>query len=406
MNVCLFEEDVETLEPLIATRGAFDLRFGIGTLGESLRRTFAARSWSAWVRPGLADLVRRTHPGVAVNDRRHGAGVWLNARWRPPVGCVLPPDATGVGMLDGEIAWVVHPPEDVDWATVRERAVGMAKHPAGGTMVRHLWELVDGNGEQILRDVAESRMTPTSDASLTIIGPRDRVCVDSTARIDPFVALDATGGPIVVEAAAVVTSFSRLEGPCVIGRGTHVLGAKVRAGTTLGPFCRIGGEVEASVVQGYTNKYHEGFLGHSYVGEWVNLGAGTHTSDLRNDYGPVAVVLSGQRVESGSTKVGSLIGDHTKTGLGTLLNSGTNVGAFCNVLPSSRYAAKYMPAFTDWTNGVLREAASIESLLTIARTVMKRRGHDLTPEYAAVAQSLREETSALRSRVVHQRTVG
>ena len=110
-------------------------------------------------------------------------------------------------------------------------------------------------------------------------------------------------------------------------------GGKIRAGTTLGPDCRIGGEVEASIVQGHSNKYHDGFLGHAYVGEWVNLGAGTQNSDLRNDYGEVTVTVNGRLVRTGQTKVGCFLGDHTKTGLGTLLNTGTSVGVFCNLLP-------------------------------------------------------------------------
>ena len=98
-----------------------------------------------------------------------------------------------------------------------------------------------------------------------------------------------------------MTAFSRIEGPCHIGAGTHVLGAKIRSGTTLGPCCRIGGEVECSIVQGFTNKYHDGFLGHSYVGSWVNMGAGCQVSDLRNDYGEVFVPLAGQPTATAAT---------------------------------------------------------------------------------------------------------
>src|SRR5437763_1256292 len=148
----------------------------------------------------------------------------------------------------------------------------------------------------------------------------------------PLVA-DTTQGPVMVNAHAVVTSFTRLEGPCYVGPYTQIQGAKIRPGTTLGPQCRVGGEVEASIIHGHSNKYHEGFLGHSYVGEWVNLGAGTSNSDLRNDYGEVTVTVAGRRVPTGLTKVGCFLGDHTKTGLGTLLNTGTNAGAFCNLLP-------------------------------------------------------------------------
>ena len=139
-----------------------------------------------------------------------------------------------------------------------------------------------------------------------------------------MVVADTTHGPVVIGAGAVVTAFTRLEGPCAVGRGTQRLGAKVRAGTTLGPNCRIGGEVEASIVQGHTNKYHDGFLGHAYVGEWVNLGAGTANSDLRNDYGEVTrAAHGGPGGRPGQAKVGCFLGDHTRTGLGRMLNTGT-----------------------------------------------------------------------------------
>src|SRR5439155_2723037 len=132
----------------------------------------------------------------------------------------------------------------------------------------------------------------------------------------------------------VVTAFTRMEGTCYIGPGTQVMGAKVRGGTSLGTQCRVGGEVEASVVLGYSNKYHDGFLGHAYVGEWVNLGAGTSNSDLRNDYGEVTVAVRGERVRTGRNKVGCFLGDHAKSGLGALLNTGTTAGAFSNLLPA------------------------------------------------------------------------
>src|SRR5205807_6378889 len=120
-------------------------------------------------------------------------------------------------------------------------------------------------------------------------------------------------GPVMIAHGAVVHSFSYLEGPCYIGPRTQIFGAKLRGGT-LGPECRIGGEVEESIIHGYSNKYHDGFLGHSYIGEWVNLAAGTQVSDLRNDYGQIRPIIDGQPVKSGLNKLGTFIGDHTKTG--------------------------------------------------------------------------------------------
>ena len=161
-------------------------------------------------------------------------------------------------------------------------------------------------------------------------------------------------------------------------------GRQDRAGTTLGPNCRVGGKVEASIFQGHSNKYHEGFLGHSYVGEWVNLGAGTQNSDLRNDYGDVSVTVNGQTVNTGQAKVGCFLGDHTKMGLGTLLNTGTNIGVCCNLLPSRNLRArqKYVPSYASWWNGQLIDRADLRQLVETATEVMapSRPGlHGLAP---------------------------
>jgi UDP-N-acetylglucosamine diphosphorylase/glucosamine-1-phosphate N-acetyltransferase len=214
-----------------------------------------------------------------------------------------------------------------------------------------------------------------------------------------MVVADTTRGPIVLDRDAVVTAFTRLEGPCAIGPRTQIHGAKIRAGTTLGPDCRIGGEVECSIVQGHSNKYHDGFLGHAYVGEWVNLGAGTHNSDLRNDYGEIAVTVNGRLVRTGLTKVGCFLGDHTKTGLGALLNTGTNAGVFCNLLPGG-LLPRYVPSFGRWWNDALTDGADLSALLRTAAEVMRRRQVVFTAAHAELYRTLFEQTAAERRRAV------
>lgn len=130
------------------------------------------------------------------------------------------------------------------------------------------------NADHIVRDFAlEGRVGLSSRhlASTALVGPVSRLFIHESARIDPYTVFDTTNGPITVEAGAVVQPFTRIEGPSYIGRDTQLFRANIREGVTLGPNCRIGGEVEAAIVHGYSNKYHEGFLGHAYVGEWVNL---------------------------------------------------------------------------------------------------------------------------------------
>jgi carbonic anhydrase/acetyltransferase-like protein (isoleucine patch superfamily) len=199
-----------------------------------------------------------------------------------------------------------------------------------------------------------------------------------------------------------VQAFSRLEGPCDVGPAAQVLGAKVRGGTTLGPCCRVGGEVEGSVVLGYTNKYHDGFLGHSYVGSWVNFGAGSQSSDLRHDYGPVTVSIGGAWVATGQAKVGCFVGDHAKIGLGCLLNTGTHVGAFGQVLPMGRYAPRYVPPFGTTAHDRLAEQTDVDAAMVTAEAVMARRGKALTAARAALYRRLHAATAGERRRAVRE----
>jgi UDP-N-acetylglucosamine diphosphorylase/glucosamine-1-phosphate N-acetyltransferase len=215
-----------------------------------------------------------------------------------------------------------------------------------------------------------------------------------------MVFIDTSGGPVVIDDEALVCAFSRVEGPCYIGPRTHIAGAKVRNGCSFGPQCRVGGEVEASIFHGYSNKYHDGFLGHAYVGEWVNLGAGTNNSDLRNDYGEISVPLQQQAIKTGLSKVGCFIGDHTKTGLGTLINTGSSIGVFANLLPAGVLAPKYVPSFSVWWKGKLQEIGDLDAQLTTAAKVMARRGRNVTEAHIAFYRQLFEDTYFQRVRAI------
>jgi UDP-N-acetylglucosamine diphosphorylase/glucosamine-1-phosphate N-acetyltransferase len=415
MRVCLFEDrGVAALEPLALTRPAFDLLCGQTSLGRKQCRYFAPCEVGALVRPYLADLCRLHHLGMPVNDLpwlRAAPTVLVNARWLPPPGPRADLPGPCVALVGDEVAYAVVGPDRLTNPSPNTLAdclatwKGTLPHiQAGGRLVRYLWELVDHNAEQLCRDFEASAVPgePALPAGVAVVGPAARLLIDPTAHAEPMVVADTRGGPVVIEREAVVTAFTRLEGPCYVGPGTHVLGAKVRAGTTLGPNCRIGGEVEASIVQGHSNKYHEGFLGHSYIGEWVNLGAGTHNSDLRNDYGEVTVVTDGRKVPTGRTKVGCFLGDHTKTGLGTLLNTGTNVGVFGNLLPAGTLLPKYVPSFCSLWNGGLADRAELPRLLRTAGEVMRRRGAACGEVYAALCRYLWDQTAPERRRVVQE----
>jgi UDP-N-acetylglucosamine diphosphorylase / glucose-1-phosphate thymidylyltransferase / UDP-N-acetylgalactosamine diphosphorylase / glucosamine-1-phosphate N-acetyltransferase / galactosamine-1-phosphate N-acetyltransferase len=414
MRLCLFEDGAERLEPLSLTRPVFELHCGMTTLGQKQLRAFGPAEWGVLVRPALEDVYRGQRFHVAVND-----GAWLrgddlllvNGRWTPPRGWLKIPVSSCLGRAGDGVAFVFLKKSDVPaigfeqlpelldhWQTVLD------ERPAAGRLIAYPWDLVELNAAEIHRDYEciAPRAEVAAPATLTVLGPRTQLWVAPSAKVEPMVVADTTHGPVVIDEDAVLSAFTRLEGPCYIGPGSQVFGAKIRAGTSLGPQCRVGGEIEASILHGYSNKYHDGFLGHSYVGEWVNLGAGTHNSDLRNDYGEVTVTLRGLPVRTGVNKVGCFLGDHTKTGLGTLLNTGTNVGAFCNLLPAGKFAPKYVPSFTSWWNGSLTEAFTLDQLLTTAEIAMQRRGVTLTDAHRTLYSRLMDETAAERRRVMRE----
>ncbi|HWN80621.1 MAG TPA: hypothetical protein VNM87_00855, partial [Candidatus Udaeobacter sp.] len=193
--------------------------------------------------------------------------------------------------------------------------------------------------------------------------------------------LDLRQGPIVIGRGARVAGLSRLEGPLAIGARTQIAGGRIRAGTTLGPQCRIAGELEATIFHGYGNKAHDGFIGHAYVGEWVNLGAMTTNSDLKNTYGSVKVWRDGNLIDTGEKKVGAILGDHVKTGIGTLLDTGAIVGMVANIYGGSAVlGSKWFPSFSWGAPPKLTLHDPERALVTMAE-VMRRRGVTLTDTY-------------------------
>lgn len=416
MRLCLFEDpSVAQFEPLTLTRPVFDLLCGQTPLRAKQAHYFSSPQVGALIRPGLVDLYRLQQPGMFVNDvawmRSGGPLVLINGRWLPPVGQFTEPLKPCVGLLEEEVAFVV-----LDGRQVRHLshsglpeflAQAVRKLPAvatSGRMAHRLWDLMTWNPEQIVADRERfaHRLSPSHTNRPTVVGPEEHLVIHPKARIDPMVVVDTTQGPVIIDRDAVVTAFTRLEGPCYIGPETQVHGAKIRAGTSLGPQCRIGGEVECSIVQGYSNKYHDGFLGHAFLGEWVNLGAGTSNSDLRNDYGEVQVVSDGTLTRTGLKKVGCFIGDHTKAGLNVLLNTGTNVGVFCNLLPSAGFLPRYIPSFASWWNGELLDRAYPAQMFQTATEVMRRRGVALTDAHVALYLGVYEQTAVERRRVLRE----
>ena len=421
MRLCLVEDlAVAGLEPLTLTRPAYELLLGATSLGQKIATAFGVGPGpgrrGCVVRNHLVNVLRHRDPRLAVNDREwlaQGALAVVNGRWVPPLGFQTSTTRSPwVGLCDGLPACAMVGPE----AAARLEPNGiddwfdelLAEHGGrelGGEWIQRPWDLVAKNGAHLERDfVALTRngLSTTIPANLALVGPRDRLWIDETARVDPYTVFDTTNGPIMVGPRAWIQPFTRVEGPCSIGAETQLFRGNIRECVSIGPNCRIGGEVEASIVHGHSNKYHEGFLGHAYVGEWVNLGAITSNSDLRNDYGEVSVPLQGDPVKTGQTKVGCFIGDHTRTGMGSMLNTGTSIGVMCNVLPAGLLLPKHVPSFMAVMYGRVGPGFSLDQMFATARIVMGRRGKTFTEDEEQLYLQLFEQTRLERERAFYR----
>ena len=415
MRLIVFEDETfDNFYPLTYLRAIFELRCGATTLAEKLRRAAPKAPVAYFARDVLVPVLRE-RLGAPVNDPAMLQGddlLLVNGRW-----LALPPadlsfqDADGLFGANGTILAA-----QVSRATAARVAAKspaeliaalQAKLPVMGinaTVISFLWELIHHNPAAIVADFAatgRAGIVGTFSDHATVWGSKEQVYVAPTAEVHPFVCIDTTHGPVTIDDGAVVHPQTRIEGPAYIGRGSMIVGGKIREGCSIGPVCRVGGEVEESIIHGYSNKYHDGFLGHAYVCEWVNLGALTTNSDLKNDYSTVQVHLRGELVDTGDTKVGSFIGDHTKTSIGTILNTGTVVGVMCNVMASGGVTPKFIPSFTMFLDNKMFNIPFKKTIET-ARTAMSRRKRQLSDAETALLQATYAVTKAERDVLVRR----
>jgi UDP-N-acetylglucosamine diphosphorylase/glucosamine-1-phosphate N-acetyltransferase len=288
-------------------------------------------------------------------------------------------------------------------------------------IVTHLWDALRWNGEAIADDErffkanawethgTHGAYTPASEIPQGFQGTSDAVfqgvfmtnperiyCAEGV-RIDPLTVLDASKGAIILGTGAHVMAQSTIVGPCAIGEFSTVkIGTRLYENTSLGEHCKVGGELKNTIIQAFSNKQHDGCLGYSFLGEWVNLGAGTNVSDLKNNYSRIRVQLPREasadavrtpvETETGQTSLGMLCGCHAKSGINSMFNTGTVIGVGANIFDGN-YPAKYIPAFS-WGGRKDSPAFELDKALELARTVMARRKRSLTaPETALLRAS-------------------
>jgi UDP-N-acetylglucosamine diphosphorylase / glucose-1-phosphate thymidylyltransferase / UDP-N-acetylgalactosamine diphosphorylase / glucosamine-1-phosphate N-acetyltransferase / galactosamine-1-phosphate N-acetyltransferase len=418
-QICIFEDNYYSrLLPLVYFRPVYDLKCGIFSLREKIQQSYRNVSVSIHCRSYLAEFLRLQNPKVNVNDISPKEYLFVNGRVIADEKFAKTIPVEGVAntvYVNGEHVVAVRASGEklAHWKNIMPEVFsmtdfeGMARKEVDVKMVHYPWELVNNNGAQLqadwsvlLKKVKGKKVKGKLSPGVHCIN-KTNIFIGSGSVMKPGVVIDAEDGPVYIGKNVTVLPQSTIIGPVYIGDGTVIkVGAKIYEDTTIGPMCKIGGEVEASIIHGYSNKQHDGFLGHSYIGEWVNLGAGTTNSDLKNNYSSVKVSVNGEMIDSGSQFVGVTIGDHTKTAINSVFNTGTVVGVASNIFGAG-VPPKFVPSFSWGASGEKFTTYDIGRAVEVARHVMARRKVVLSESEKALFKKIFELTNEER----HQRAV-
>jgi len=382
--------------PFSLTRPVGELLFGCMTLRQRAAQVFDVPCLGHVSRRALVGFDEEgAAPGVSLEDvATEGTRIFLSSRAVPDVQPIDLPPGPAQLTVDGEPAgWVIPPgsalPSEL-W--LRDPTIDPG-YPAvvslTGEVLARPWDLVERNSARVTSDVAAWWPDGVSLGGVVHVGDGG-VSAGDRVEVEAGVVFDTRGGPVRLDDDVHVEGPARLVGPLYVGAGTVIAGGSVGT-SSIGPVCRVRGEVAGSVLLGFTNKAHEGYLGHALVGQWVNLGAMTTNSDLKNNYGTVTVWTPDGDIDTGQIKVGCLLGDHVKTGIGTLLNTGTVVGAGTNLFGGVMPPVA-VPPFS-WGDGHNLVRYRLADFLRAASRAMARRGVELTPGVRRVLEDAWKATA-------------
>ena len=360
-------------EPFAGIRPLCELRAGAHLIRERWERFLGTEAAGIFALPHLAGF---PEPGVPVVEARRavkGPAI-IGSSTFAPRGLAAPfPDKAARLVHNGiTVGWAVPAGETWNGPVANAQTIEVQ-----GVLLRGVHDLITAL-EQLLREDAIKLLSTDTDPvpkGSVVVGDPAWISLHEAA-VEPGVVFDTRNGPVVLESGVEVRSGSRLEGPLWVGANTRLVGGHIR-NSAIGPWCVVHGELSATTVLGYANKSHYGFVGHSVLGRWVNLGAGTTTSNLKSTYGPVRLHINGVDLETGHIFLGSLIGDHAKTAIGMMLDTGSVIGAGASLFDGVR-APKYVAPFA-W-GGSASARMTQEKFLTIVERVLPRRDVQVTDQ--------------------------
>ncbi len=407
MKLCVFEDSSwDHFLPLTYTRAYFDLKCGILKLRHKISRFYPDDEKYLILREELKQLYISRYPEYKINHFEKGEYLFINGRLLFDEMMKQELDSleleTGLFNDDACIAARVLIGHEGDISTEHLPKIfsKLKKIDTKIQPIQYIWELVAKNEEQIALDykfLIKNKISQHLQDGTFHMMNFSEIFFGEDVIIEPGVVLDATNGPIMIDDDAQIMANAVIKGPVYVGKGSTVkVGAKIYEGTSIGKVCKVGGEVEGTIFQAFSNKQHEGFLGHSYIGEWVNIGADANNSDLKNNYNHVKTFYYPLRnfKDTGSQFFGAVFADHVKTGINTTFNTGIVIGVGCNLYSSLLFSG-FIPSFSIGSANRMGEY-HLKKMLQTAEIVKSRRGLELTDDEKTILESCYKRSASLR----------
>ncbi len=388
MRLTVFDDNSRNnFFPICCTRSIGDIRCGILKLRQRLQNLFETDFVSVIIDQDIEDLYRERHPDWKINLTSDGDTIYLNSRivldsssftdlQSLIFNTALLSDNEIVALRTDKPIRSIHDISDlIDNQTVSTQQSHIRLYNSVADIIHDNPRLIEYDYREFFYD---SENYIETEPGVTLLDPYN-IWIGEGTKIKPGVVLDGSGGAIVIDNDVVIMSNVVICGPAYIGKKSTIkIGAKIYPGTSIGPMCKIGGEVEGSIFHAYSNKQHEGFIGHSYVGEWVNIGADTNNSDLKNTYKNVYYYSYAhkKKVDSGSMFLGAIIGDHVKFGINCTINTGAVIGTGSN-LWGNDLISDYIPPLS-WGMANSLNRYRIDAFLETVELVKQRRGLHLS----------------------------
>ena len=409
-RLCIFEDDkYPSLYPLVYNRPVYDLNCGMFSLIDRIKNYYPEIGVELFCREYLADVFRESSRFI-INEIKTNSDSYLFINGRILMQKPIPLEGDEeIGVQGDTIVYARLKKSNYTKVNSSLFYKGDIREFFGNSIkvvetdavfIEYFWDLLKRNNSQLETDFKDHVKKGSIEGKLydgVYLIDEDNIFVGDGSKIKPGCVLDAENGPIYIGRNVTVASNSTIEGPVYIGDDSKINAhSRILEGSNIRRSCRMGGEVKNSIIQDFSNKQHDGFLGHAYLGSWVNLGADTVNSNLKNTYESISIKLNKKTLNTEQMFLGVAIGDHSKSAINTTFMTGSIIGFGCNVV-TSKYPPKFVPSFT-WCidKGIVPQG--LESVISTAETVMERRNKTLSESEKVMYKAIYDLTEIERTK--------